>query len=243
MPTISDLLTDALIELRVARAGDVISPDDADVALRGLNRLLDLWNADDRAVYNDVFSDYTLTPSLNPHTMGPAGTFNVTVRPNSLEAAALNLGGSPAVFTPITVRDRQWYQTRSVPSLPMSVVTDVYYAPDWPLGKLYFFGVPTTAYGVRLWTRGLLANVTDPATAFSLPPGYQDALTLTLAERLANAFGQTVSAQLAATASASRASVFSENDETPRIATADAGVPCEGSTAGSGFNWKNRSTA
>lgn len=240
MPTITDILTDALIELRVARAGDVINPDDADVALRIFNRLLDAWNADDRAVYNDTFTDYTLTPSLNPHTIGPGGTFNVTVRPSSLEAAALNLGGSPNVFTPITVRDYVWYAGRSVPALTMAVVTDVYYAPDWPLGKLYFFGVPTTAYGVRLWARGILANITDPTIAFSLPPGYQDALTLTLAEWAANAFGQSAGA-IASRASEARALIFGQNDETPRISTTDSGMPSEGSARGSAFNWMNRS--
>src|SRR3989442_1448791 len=214
MPTIGDLVTDALIENRVVRGGDVINSDDMTYGLTNLNRLLDLWNADRRAVYNESFADYTLTSSLSPHTIGSGGTFNVTQRPVSLEAAALNLGGSPAVYAPITVRDDVWYASLSMPGLTSPFPTDVYYSPDWPLGKLYFWPVPTTAYGVRLWTRALLASVAQTDT-FSLPPGYQDALTLTLAERLAPGFGQTASAATTQVARHARATVFGNNDDTP----------------------------
>lgn len=236
MPTIGDLVTSALTEIRVARAGDVVNPDDMATGLYVLNRLLDLWNANDRAVYSESFDDFTLTPSLSPHTIGVGGTFALTVRPVELLDAAVNLGGSPATFIPIMVRDKAWYAAQAVPAQTASFPTDVYYKADWPLGKLYFGPVPTTAYGVRLWTRTLLAAVTQDAT-FSLPPGYQAALELTLAEELAPSFGQSVSADTARRARQARAIVFGNNDDTPRLATADAGLQ----RGSAGFNYLTRS--
>lgn len=241
MPTIGDLCASALREIRVARAGDVVSPDNMATALYLLNRLLDLWNADDRAVYTSGFNDYALTPSLSPHTIGPGGTFVTTQRPKDLLFAMVNLGGSPAAFTPISVREKAWYANQPVPGLSVTFPTDVYYQPDWPLGKLYFFGVPSIAYGVRLWTRGLLAAVAQ-TDDFSLPNGYQAALELTLAEECASSFGQSVSADTARRARQARALVFGGNDDdAPRISTQDSGMP--GNGGGTGLNWLNRSSS
>ncbi len=239
--TIRDLVTGAAAELRVARAGDVLAPAIADLGLTLVNEILDLWNADDRAVYTELFADYTLTPNLSPHTIGPTGTFVVASRPKSVIAASLNIGGNPASFLPITVRDDPWYAALTVPGLTAAIPTDVYYEQDWPNGKLFFWPVPTTAYGVRLWSQTVLSAVTL-ATTFALPPGYQAALRLTLAEWLGPAMGQAVSASTARRANEARALVFGDNDDVPRIATADAGIGGRQSARG-GFNWLNRNTA
>lgn len=254
--TITRLLTGVLKEIRVARAGDVPSPDDMDDVLQIFNEVLDEWNADRRAAYNLTFTDFTLVPNLSPHTIGPAAsgpaganpTFVVVQRPVTLEAAQLNMGGSPAVFRGINVRDDAWYQQQPMPGLTQSVPTDVYYSDDWTdptnlgsgYGALYFFGVPNTAYGVRLWMRVLLAQVTDLTLNLSLPQGYQAALRLTVSERAAAWFGQVVAPSTAEAARIARERVFGNNDPVPSIATADAGLRMGGSQP-NGFNWMNRS--
>jgi hypothetical protein len=79
--TYGDLVTEALKEIRAARAGDVPSPDDMADGVSILNRIIDFWNANQRTVYSEDFQDFTLVPSLSPHTIGPTGTFNITQRP------------------------------------------------------------------------------------------------------------------------------------------------------------------
>lgn len=238
MSTIADLVTDALTELGVARAGDAVGGDSMALALRLLNRLLDLWNANDRALYAQTFADYTLTAALSPHTIGPGGTFDVTTRPESVKAAAVNIGGSPAALVPIAVRTAEWYQQRGVPTLTTSMPTDVYYDRAWPVGNLYFYGIPDTAYGVRLWTNSLLVAVTE-VQDFAFPPGYQEALTLTLAERCGPSFGQKVSADTKKAAKDARALIFGLNDDAPMLVTRDAGL---GGGRGTGFNYRDRSS-
>lgn len=242
MPTFSQVFADAYTRIRVGRAGDAMNGEDADYILQVFNSVLDAWNGQRRAVYADLFNDYTLTPTLNPHTIGAGGTFNVTQRPESLDGAALNIGGAPNSFLRITVRDEAWYKRLLTPGVSASVVTDVYYSKEWPLGKLYFYPVPDTAYGVRLWTRALLAAVTDATQNFSLPPGYQEALTLELARKIAPGFGQQWTPELEIARREAIDVLFGNNDEEPRIATRDGGIPSSGGGTPNGFNWLDRSS-
>lgn len=48
--TVGEVLTDALLEIRVARAGDAVNPNTMDMALRRLNLLLDEWLVEDRSL-------------------------------------------------------------------------------------------------------------------------------------------------------------------------------------------------
>lgn len=223
--TARDLISDAFSETNILGAGDVLSPEDEKFGLSKLNRIIDNWNAKRAAVYCDVFQTFTLTPALSPHTIGPAGTFVVTQRPVTIENINLIVNG--ARF-PVTMRDQQWYFDLAIPTLTSAIVTDCFYEKDWPAGKLFFYPVPTTAYQVILQIRTLLAAFTDDSV-FSLPPGYQDAITLTLAESLGSAYpGAVISAELKDRATDARALVFDNNTSAPRLKTKDAGMPSAG---------------
>jgi hypothetical protein len=220
--TIGDLVTSAFIEIRSTRSGDVL---DADKMARGvylLNRLLDFWNANGRAIYAEGFADYTTTPSLSPHTIGPGGTFNVTQRPIEVDAVALAIGGG-LYSPPLNKREYRWYAALAAPGITSPLPTDFYYQPDYPLGKLYLWAVPSTAIGIRVWTNTQLLAVVQ-TDDFALPQGYQQAIELTLAEMLAPGYGQTVSRETEQAARQARALVFSNNDDMPRIAASDSGL-------------------
>jgi hypothetical protein len=235
--TALNLCEDAAREIGVVGEGNSLGAADATFLLGVFNRLLDKWNAERAAVYASAFASFTLTPALSPHTIGPTGaTFTVTQRPVSLVSASLILsGGSLPIYRSLNVRDADWWAAETVPTLSTSIPTDVYYQPDWPNGKLYFWPVPDTAYQVDLETRVLLAEMTLDDTV-SLPPGYRDALTLTVAEQACRAFGRPVAAELARSAAKARARVFANNDVTPALVTQDAGMPSSG---GSYFNWRS----
>jgi hypothetical protein len=237
--TASDIIRDALYELGVLAAGESLQAQDAEYGLGKLNRLLDNWNAERAAVYAQQFVTYTITPLLQPHTIGPTGaTFTVTQRPQKIDGANIILDTStPDVRTPLEIRGDDWWRDLPVPEVTGSVPTDLYYSPDWPNGSIYLWPEPTVAYGLELETRILLAALTLAST-FSLPPGYQDAITLTLAESLVPAYPSAASILPVVEKMATRARgrVFGNNDVTPRLATVDAGMPGGGS--GSSFNYK-----
>jgi hypothetical protein len=236
--TVPALLTRALAEIRVARGGDVLDGDTADLALTLFNELLDGLNADGRAIYARGFATFTLTPNHQPHTIGlstntPVPDFTVTVgRPVAIRGANLVLANN--VRSPLALRDDEWWLDLRVPTVPSAIPTDLNYRPDWPNGSIYLWQVPTTAYSLELVTDTQLAQVASGDT-LDLPQGYVQALALTLAELCAPAFGQTVSGSTVIKAREARARVWGDDDEIPTLDTRDAGMPNSG---GGGFNFR-----
>lgn len=229
--TYLDLITDALRELNILDAEQEAQAADAAFLLRKLNRLFDSWNAKGAGAYALVNADYTLTPSLNPHTIGASGTFTAT-RPDAIEQAALVSGG---VVYPLVLRSFDWWNTLTTPTLEATIPTDLAYRASYPNASLYLYPVPSSAVTLRLTTRTPLAAVTL-ATDVALPPGYQEALTLTLAEDCAENFGTAVSPRLALRAQVARATLFANHDRPRRLATVDAGMP--GSMTGWAYDYQ-----
>lgn len=224
MSTWGTLVADAYTEIGALGAGETLSAEDLAWGLKKANRILDNWNAERAAVYADTFTTYVLTPSLDPHTIGPTGTWVVTQRPVSIEDAMLvYTSPTPDLLVPITIRDTQWWNALSMPAMTTALITDLYYDPTWPNGTLHFWPVCTTALSVRLHTRQYLSAI-GTATTFTLPPGYQDALTLTLAEELAPSLNKELDARTVASAVQARARIFANNDDSLRIRTADSGL-------------------
>lgn len=221
--TYLELLTDALRELNILDAEQEAQAADADLALRTLNRMFDAWNADGHAAYVVQNADFTLTPSLNPHTIGPSGTLSAA-RPVAIEQAVIVSG---SIVYPVTLRDLVWWNRLTDPTLTGEIPTDLNYRATATNGSIYLWPVPSAANTLRLALRTSFAEVTAD-TVFTLPAGYQDAVMLTLAERLARPFGAQVSADLKMDAAAARARAFQLNDRPVRISTVDAGMPSHG---------------
>jgi hypothetical protein len=115
----------------------------------------------------------------------------------------------------------------------------LYYQPDYPNGKIFFWPVPSTAYDVQLMTRVLLDDVVTTASSFELPPGYYDAIRLSLAEKGQRPWARPPDVTLINDASKARAVIFDNNVESPRLRTKDPGMtPGKGGFTAD-FNWLN----
>lgn len=222
---VKDLIRLAMGEFSAARAGESLTPDDAEDGLILFNELLDALNADDRAIYAHAFQTFTITPNLQPQTIGPAGaTFTVaTARPTAIRGGSIWLTGD-TIRSPLTMRDRDWWRGQRAPKISVTLPTDLYYEPAWPNGSCFFWGIPSAAYDVELELETLFAQVTL-ATTLNLPMGYQQALRLTFAELFAAHFGQPVPATLTKNAANARRRVWGLNDQIPNLRTADGGLP------------------
>lgn len=229
--SVTDLIRLALMEIRVARAGDVVSPNDNADALLILNEYLDRLNATDRAIYDTTQTTFTLTPSLQPHTIGVTAnspTFTVSIaRPARILSA--NIVQSGNIRTGLDLLNLQQWDAitagaaagQSV-TITSSIPTGLFYEPTWPNGSIYLWPVPT-ANKLELRFNTLLADLALTDT-FTLPMGYQQALRLTLAELLAPAFGQQVAPETRMAARDARAAVWGNNDSSLNQIP-DAGVP------------------
>ncbi len=232
----ADICRSAMQDAMVLGAGEPGDANDIADVLDKANRIVDNWNADDLTAFEERFDQFTLTPLLSPHTIGPTGTFAATVRPLSIEAANIvDTTVTPNVKVPITVRRYDWYARQPVPGVQVSFPSDLYYQPDFPNGALYLFGVPTVAYKLELWTRSAFTALTLTGTV-SLAPGYRDALTLTIAENICPMFGQLASPDLKDQAAKARARAFASFQQVPNLATRDAGMPNGGASRNT-FRW------
>jgi hypothetical protein len=230
--SVADYISGALNELNVLLPGRSPTARDGVWCLSILNELRDFWNAKRETVWAQVFSTFTLIPGTQPHTIGPTGAnFTLAVRPVSLDGASLLITNvTPAVKNPINIRDYQWWLANSTANqnyantITSSIVTDIYYQPDWPNGKLFMFPAPTTAYDIVLVSRTLYAQVTENDT-IDLPPGGQRAFRLTLVEALCSSFGRAVPPQVEKLAREARAQFFGNNIMVPTLVTRDGGMP------------------
>lgn len=230
---VSDLINDILREIRVLSAVDPALPQDAEYVLRKINRTLDNWNADIRLAYAEVLSTFTLTPALQPHTIGPTGTIVQAQRPVSLQGASLNVSGS---WIPIDVRDATWWLEQPNKTMTSDIPSVVYYEPEWPNGSLYFWPVPSSANQVALLMRQVLAQLTI-GTTVTFPPGYLDALILNVGFECVGPFKVDMPTRLEERAREALARIMANNIESPPLETRDFGIP----GAGGGFDYRTRS--
>jgi hypothetical protein len=215
------IMRQALTGISVLGAGEPIKADDGVYVLAQLNRILDDWNAEAQASVAGVITEFTTTPALNPHTIGPTGVWVLAVRPPRIDGLAYE--ASSGVWVPIRVHDdAAWYLTQSV-SDPGSL-TDAYYAPSLPNGALYFTGLPASATDVRVLTDTITSAVLS-TQSLTLAPGYPSALELTLMEAIADAFHATLTPRQIQRAGAARARIFRNNTRTRALTATGQGVP------------------
>lgn len=236
------IVSEAAQELGAIGTGETLEAELALAMLGILSRLVDNWNADRAAIAATDFLMFVFTPGLNPHTIGPTGTWTTPERPVTIEGATVVLSGvgtANQVNAPrIHLHDQsvgipRWFQSLPVPNLTTSYPTDGYYDATWPNGSLYLWPVPSTAYHCQVQARQVLATYTLD-TVFSMPPGYRDAMTLTLAEGSASLCARPMPDRLPERAAAARARIFANNTGGGRLCTTDAGM----STAhGMRSNW------
>lgn len=234
--TARDIITDAMMEAQILSQGEDPSDADAQFCLRKLNRMFDRWAAKSVMAYNVSFQEFIPTPNHTPHTIGPTGDFVVDQRPVTIESAQFRLssgsGQNPAVWTQINIQDDDWWAQQTIPDLQSSIITNLYYSPDWPNGKIYFWPVPQGSNPVKLELWGLLGaaysngTVNDTLnTTISLPVGYWDTVINNLAVEIGPAFNAPPNAVLMENARKGLIAIQGNNAESPRIQTMDFGMP------------------
>lgn len=240
--TVEDLITDALIETGMLSPGE--TPDDAQGpwAFRKLNYLLDTWATSKKYVTAVTLLELLLNPNLPVQpdgsqlsTIGPApgATYPVSQRPVKIVSANVIINNvSPPVKAHISVETDQWWMSNTLPGITSMYPTNLFYNPTSPNGSLYLWPVPTTAFGLELEVWQIISqfdSITDPiggpGAAMTMPPGYRNAIMLSLAESLLPGGEREAHPTLITMAAQARAAIFTNNVPSANISTLDSGMP------------------
>jgi hypothetical protein len=226
--TCRNVLYIAFREARILqRPQGAISDNETQDGMIFLNQQVNYWAARGCYAWTSAFAVYTLTPQHQPHLIGPGLTdpdFAASPRPAGIQSASIVLAAGSPVDVPVNIRDNEWWASQRVKSMQSTIPTDLYYEPDVPYGQLWFWPVPTVAYGVRLEGNVALQEFSSPDDSFFAPQAYLAAVTLTLAEELCDIWGTQTPPNLPRRALKARDALQSNNNLPPRIASADYGT-------------------
>ncbi len=211
MSTVSDLIKGSLRLLGAIAQGETPSSNASADALSALNDMLESWSNDGFLIYHQVIESLTLTASTASYTIGSSGAFNTT-RPVRIANALVKQSGSNDEIPIRIYNEDEWAQI-SDKTLTSILPHGIYYDPNFALGLIYVWPVPSATASLILYSDKPLSNFSLIADTVSLPPGYKEAMRYNLAVRLAPEYGRPISQDIAMIASESKAAIMRTNNE------------------------------
>jgi len=216
MSTARELIYDAMTAVGILGQGDVApSAADAQIALRKLQRMLDSWSVDNLMVYSTTQEVITFVAGDPSYTTANLSTAS---RPVDLEAAFVSWNGVDYPLRRITRQEYADIEDKTTEGIPCVV----WYEPKMTAGEFLFWPTPnvTAAMAAHFNVRRVLAASLTLATSFSLPPGYEKAITDNLAlELAAGGCGAQVSQSLHDSAMNAKAILKRQNFVVPILST------------------------
>ena len=197
--TAQDIIYQAFRRCGQMRAGYTPQAELLNDALVELKALFDGFNAE--RTLNYTMPDYVFPITGPGHgTTGNGQTFGGTgyqigptasdfVAPRPVQIVRMNLSMTSASPTeptriPIALISMEEWMSIAVIQLPaINIATVAAYDPQYPNGVIWVWP-PLNGNALEIFTWGQLAAPASLGATFAFPPGYQDAIRDTLAERL-----------------------------------------------------------
>lgn len=193
MPTTgSDIVIQALKKAGILGIGRTASATDSNDALADLNDMIAEWNTQRWMIWNLLDLAFTSTGAVE-YTVGPAGNFNVSRRPDRLEAAylrQLNTGGLN-VDTPVEIIPSYEEYSRLTLKQLTSFTLYAFLDSSWPLAKLKLYPLPNASiYGIHILLKNVVPVIELATDMSTIPDHYISAFKFNLAKRLRQAYGK-----------------------------------------------------
>lgn len=195
-------------------------------AIDELNRLVGSLNCDRLNIYSIARYEFPLNGN-KISTMGqdPTGAAIADFDgpwPIAIDRANI-IYSAPEIRRPLAVlTDLQWARIR-VQDQPGTIPYAIYSDRAYPLANIYLYPQPVPGYLLELYVWQLVPAFVTPSDAVVLPPGYEDALVLNLAVRLAPHFQRRVDPDVRSDAQKALTRIESINAPRP---TLDTGGGC-----------------
>ena len=173
------------------------SPAQYQDAIEELNRLVGSLNCDRLFIYSQTNAVFPLNGGTR-YTIGASADPNIVPdfdapRPQFIEAASIVTSISEPIlrYPLVVIGDLQWAKIGLL-SIPNTIPEFLYNDRGYPLSTLYLWGQPMAGYLLELFYWQLVPQFVTPDDQVLLPPGYEDALVLNLAVRMAPHFQRQV---------------------------------------------------
>lgn len=176
MTNARSIIEQAARKIHVLGRGQTLDADQVNTALSALNNMLGEWSAELGAIYNSTKETFTLSPLTTSYTIGSGGSFN-TEKPIAIEAAFITIATLDYPLKMLNAVEYSQIGYKNLSSIPDSL----YFEDNTPLGKLYLYPVPASAYTITLYSRKAITEFLDLTTDYTLPTGLENALVWNLA--------------------------------------------------------------
>jgi len=193
MTTARDVVEQALKKAGILGIGRTASASDANDGLADLNNMISEWNTQ-RWMTWALLDVSKVSTGAASYTVGPAGDFAVSRRPDRIEAAylrQLNTAGNLYVDTPVEIiPSREEYSRLTLKRLT-SFTLYVFLDTAWPTGIAYFYPLANAAiYEYHLLFKNVAPVLTLDTDLSVVPDHYIGCMKFNLARRLRQAYGK-----------------------------------------------------
>lgn len=201
------------------------SPAQFQDAIEEINRLIGSLNCDRLFIYGQDIEVFPLNPTKKIYTIGidPTGVLPEADFPirapiaGITEANFIFQGGpnAPELRYPLELLTYQRWSNIRLQDIGNTIPQAIYYDRGYPIGNIYIFGQPQQGGSIELYCWHLIPYASALTDVITFPQGYEDALVLNLACRMAPHFQLPVHPEVRAQARESLMRVMSNNAPQP----------------------------
>jgi hypothetical protein len=189
--TTGDLITFALRASNINGVGQTPLAEDSNTGLQFLNWLMSEWQRKRWLIWNEQEISVVATGN-NFYTIGPGQDFD-TARPDRIHAAWCRMqpfaGPNPVDIHLGIIEAKEDWAGITIKDLK-SIPSAVFYDSSWPIGRVYFWPVPSAAhYEMHLLVKASLPVYTTLTDPLALPPEYVKAAMWHLCVDMQMAYG------------------------------------------------------
>ena len=218
----NQMITRALVDLRVLGVGRSVTKAHTDVALPYLQEIVDSWKTNRWATYRVDRNRFMLASGTSEYTLGPGGTLHVkgtgaslTYKPHWLTSAKTNQAGDDYEY-PVSIWRRTAWLNQRQKGLDDERVRAIYMEPGIEHNTVHLWPVPESpTYDLILATPATFEAFADLDTKYPLQEGYHYALRTKLRNMIGTPFGKPPSPDMILEANSAFAMIADQNDDGP----------------------------
>lgn len=170
MTTATEIITDAHLFAGIGDVYNVVDANNAAMALRMLNTLLDSTSVEEYSVFDIVEGTFPLVNGTQVYQLGPTGAY--AIRPASV--TSLTIVDSSNVTHPVKIMGVQDWSEQLIYKPAPGRPEYVYFDNNVPTCGAYFWPLPSFSNDVvHMWYTAALQSFATGASTLVAPPAYE----------------------------------------------------------------------